>query len=383
MKRLFALLILILILLVLPQGLAFADSTKEELEEYVQNNVDGLETSGLQEFCDSLGLEQGSVKDRLAALIRGELTSPRAIVSGVWDIVTSGVRECLPSLIAIVVIAILYNMLFGLTEGFVGKSTVEVVHLVCYAAILATVVSLVVGVVSDVRETADRQVNLLGVGTPPLMALTTVLGGSVSSGVLKPQLAIFSTLLARIIAAVVIPLFIVSVVLSVVGNLSDNVRLGKLVSAVRYLIGCVLGVSFGLYTTYLTVAGVAGSMADTVSIRAARYVIGNYVPLVGGYISQGFDLVATSLSLIKNALGAYAMILTVAVVLRPLVKVLLLTVGLKLVAGLIQPVGDQRMASMVGSVADCMRSLTAATAGVGFAFLVTMLLVMSSTTMVL
>ncbi|MBO4535090.1 MAG: hypothetical protein J5755_04060, partial [Clostridia bacterium] len=136
MKRLFALLILILILLVLPQGLAFADSTKEELEEYVQNNVDGLETSGLQEFCDSLGLEQGSVKDRLAALIRGELTSPRAIVSGVWDIVTSGVRECLPSLIAIVVIAILYNMLFGLTEGFVGKSTVEVVHLVCYAAIL-------------------------------------------------------------------------------------------------------------------------------------------------------------------------------------------------------------------------------------------------------
>ncbi|MBO4534606.1 MAG: stage III sporulation protein AE, partial [Clostridia bacterium] len=299
------------------------------------------------------------------------------------DIVTSGVRECLPALVAIVVIAILYNMLFGLTEGFVGKSTVEVVHLVCYAAILATVVSLVVGVVSDVRETADRQVNLLGVGTPPLMALTTVLGGSVSSGVLKPQLALFSTLLARIIAAVVIPLFIVSVVLSVVGNLSDNVRLGKLVSAVRYLIGCVLGVSFGLYTTYLTVAGVAGSMADTVSIRAARYVIGNYVPLVGGYISQGFDLVATSLSLIKNALGAYAMILTVAVVLRPLVKVLLLTVGLKLVAGLIQPVGDQRMASMVGSVADCMRSLTAATAGVGFAFLVTMLLVMSSTTMVL
>ena len=106
-------------------------------------------------------------------------------------------------------------------------------------------------------------------------------------------------------------------------------------------------------------------------------------PLVGGYISQGFDLVATSLSLIKNALGAYAMILTVAVVLRPLVKVLLLTVGLKLVAGLIQPVSDQRMASMVGSVADCMRSLTAATAGVGFAFLVTMLQVMSSTTMVL
>lgn len=383
MKRIVWVAILVAALLALPASYALAESTQEELNDYVEQNVNALDTDDLQSFLDSLPFSQGSVKEQLAALIRGDLSDPQTVVKGVWNILTQGVRESVPALIAILVVAVLYNMLFGLTSGFVAHGTQEVVHLVCYAAVLVTIVSLVVGVVKDVRSTVDHLVSLMGYVTPPLMTLTTALGGKTSTAVLSPQLALFSTLLARIISAVAIPLFIVATVLSVVGNLSDNVRLGKLNSAVRYLLGCVLGVSFSLYTTYLTVTGVAGGMADTMSLRAARYVVGNYVPILGGYISQGFDLVSTSLLLIKNALGAFAMIVTVGVVLRPLIKVMLLTVGLKLVAGLIEPVGDKRLASMIGGVAESLRSLTAATAGVGFAFLVTMLMVMTSTTMIL
>ena len=124
-------------------------------------------------------------------------------------------------------------------------------------------------------------------------------------------------------------------------------------------------------------------MADTLSLRAARYVIGSYVPIVGGYISQGFDLVTASVLLIKNALGIGGVLAVLAVVLSPLLKLMALTLGLKLVAGIIEPVGDKRMASFVGGVGECMRSMVGAVAGVGFVFMTAMLLAILSCSAVL
>lgn len=370
-----------------PTACAAADATdkaQEELEEYVQRNLDGLDISEFEYFVASLGGAKGNVRETLSALIKGELTlTPRQLFALFWDAFASAFSRTLPALTIIVLISLLFNLLHGLTQNFLTRGTTDIVYFVCYTAVLLTVVTVVVDVLTSVRSVVDTLVNMMNAIAPPLMTLTSAVGASATSAVFRPQLAFCCTLVGDVIGNIVIPLFIVAVVFAVVGNLSDNVKLDKLQSATRYIIGVVLGVTFGLFTTYLTVAGIAGGMADTLSVRAARYVIGSYLPLLGGYISQGFDLVTASLSLIKNALGVYAVLTVVGVVLTPLMQLAALTVGLKLTAGIIEPIGDRRMASFVGSIAECMRSLLAAVAGVGFTFMVTLLLVMCSVTSVL
>lgn len=379
--------IVLLLLCGLPTAqvaLAEGDSdVQSQLGGYVDSNLQALDLSDFEAFCRSLGAGD-NVRDTLSALIRGRLSlTPRQLGDLVWDSVTRAVAGVLPSLVVIVLIATLFNLLTGLTQHFLRRQTADMVYFVCYAAVLSVVVTLVVRTLTSVRSTVDTLVDMMNVVTPPLMTLTVAVGGNVTASVFQPQLALVSTLVADVIGRVILPLFIASVVFAVAGNLSDNVRLDKLQSATRYLIGVVLAAVFGLFTAYLTAAGIAGSMADTMSVRAARYVIGSYVPLVGGYISQGFDLVTASVHLIKNALGVYAMGVVLSVVLVPLAQLVVLTVGLKLTAGIIEPIGDRRMASFVGGVAECMRALVAAVAGVGFTFLVTLLMVMCSLTMVL
>lgn len=379
--------IVLLLLCGLPTAqvaLAEGDSdVQSQLGGYVDSNLQALDLSDFEAFCRSLGAGD-NVRDTLSALIRGRLSlTPRQLGDLVWDSVTRAVAGVLPSLVVIVLIATLFNLLTGLTQHFLRRQTADMVYFVCYAAVLSVVVTLVVRTLTSVRSTVDTLVDMMNVVTPPLMTLTVAVGGNVTASVFQPQLALVSTLVADVIGRVILPLFIASVVFAVAGNLSDNVRLDKLQSATRYLIGVVLAAVFGLFTAYLTAAGIAGSMADTMSVRAARYVIGSYVPLVGGYISQGFDLVTASVHLIKNALGVYAMGVVLSVVLVPLAQLVVLTVGLKLTAGIIEPIGDRRMASFVGGVAECMRALVAAVAGVGFTFFVTLLMVMCSLTMVL
>ena len=362
---------------------ARADTAQQQLEDYVADNLAQLDLGDFQRF--AADYTQGAdVKTILLQLIQGQLQlGPRQWLDALWQAATRSFRTVLPTLASIVMVALLFNLLFGLTQGFVNRQTNDIVYFVCYTAVLLLVVSMVVGAVNSVRHLTDNLVGLINAVSPPLLTLLSAVGGTTSSALLNPQLALFATLVANVVGKVVIPLFLVSVVFATVGNLSSNVRLDKLQSAVRYLIGCLLGVVFGLFTTYLSVAGIAGGMADTMSLRAARYVIGSYLPLVGGYVSQGFDLVTAGVMLIKNALGVFALLMVVSMVLAPLVQVLVLTVGLKLVAGLVEPIGDRRMASFIGGIAECMRSLSGAVAGVGFTFMVTMLLVMASCVTVL
>lgn len=371
-----------------PKTTARADATQDlqqELDQYVQDNLSALNMDDFEQFCARLGVSGSqSVRATLAGLMRGELTvTPRELLGLLWDAVASAVGRTLPAMAVLVLIGVLFNLLSGLTQNFLKPQTTHIVHFVCYAAMLLTVMAVVADALTTVRRTVDDLTQLMNVVTPPLMTLMVAVGGQVTSAVFRPQLALMCTLVANVIAQVVLPLFVAAVVFAVVGNLSDNVRLTRLQSATRYIIGVVLGSVFGLFATYLSVAGLAGSMADTVSIRTARYVISSYLPLVGGYISQGFDLVTASVGLIKNALGVYAVLVVLAVVLAPMVQMLALVVGLKLTAGILQPVGDKRMASFVGEVGECMRSLLAAVAGVGFTFMVSLLLVMCSTMAVL
>ena len=366
---------------------ARADATEraqEELEGYVEQNLSSLEMAEFEAFCRQVGMGEGNVRKVIAGLVKGELTlGPRELLSMLWDAFTASFGKVLPALAVIVLMALLFNLLTGLTQHFLRRQTQEIVYFVCYGAVLLTVVSVVADAIASVSHTVNALVNLMNAVSPPLMTLMVAIGGNVTTSIFRPQLALCCTLVANVIGKLVLPLIVASVVFAVVGNLSDNVKLDKLLSATRYLVGVILTVVFGLFTTYLAVAGIAGTMADTVSVRAARYVIGSYLPLIGGYISQGFDLVTASLSLIKNALGVYAVLVVLTVVLAPLAHLVALVVGLKLTAGLIEPIGDKRMASFVGSVAECMRSLVAAVAGVGFTFVVTLLLVMCSLTAVL
>jgi stage III sporulation protein AE len=362
-----------------------ADRAQEQLSDYVDQNLDALDLSDVERFCRELGGDRDAdVRTTLSMLIKGQLSlTPRQLLELLWDAFTLSFADVLPSLAILVLISLLFNLMMGLTQNFLNRQTVDIVYFVCYGAVLLTVVTIVVKTLTSVRRTVDALVSLMNVVSPPLMTLSVAIGGNVTTSLFRPQLAFCCTLVANVIGKIVLPLFIASFVFAVVGNLSESVKLDKLQSATRYIIGVILGLVFGLFTTYITLAGVAGGMADTVSVRAARYVIGSYLPLLGGYISQGFDLVTASLNLIKNALGVYAVLTVLTIVITPLMQLTALVVGLKLTAGVIEPIGDRRMASFVGSVGECMRSLLAAVAGVGFTFMVTLFLVMCSTSAVL
>lgn len=362
--------------------ICFADNGKdssEELQQEVDKSVDDLELDEFEKYSDDLELfyNSGGIKEFIKELTKGNVPlTPEFVIKLCFSSLTKGLTSVIPSLIGIILIAVLFSLLFGLTQNFMKKQTVDIVYFVCYAAIITTVIAIVTGLVKDVKETVETLTGVVNAVYPPLITLLTAVGGGTSSGLFNPGLAIVGTIVGNVITKCIIPIFIASVVFSIVGNVSNNVKLDRLQSATRYIGGTIMTLTFGGLISYLSISGLIGGVVDSASVKATKYMVSNYVPIVGGYLSQGVDLVRIGMIVVKNALGVSGIIAVLSIVLAPVAKLTALTIGLKLTAGIIEPITDKRMAGFINGIAESVRQLLGAVLGVGFIFIITLAMIL-------
>ena len=378
-------LLLFLFLYALSGSVALAESkSKEEVEGEVlgevEKYVDSLDLGEFQSFLTELDAPDDFKNLSLSSYVK-------KIVSGDVKLTFNGLLEyfgeralgalsdSLAALLTVMILAVMSSILSGLTSGFVKKQTIEIVHYVFYALIVSVVFVKVSEIVGECKAVVSDLGRLSEVAFPPLMTLMSALGGSVSSSLYKPQLALFCAVIAKVIHSIILPLFTAGIAFCLISNLSSAVKMDKIQSAIRYLSNFIITAVFGLFITYLTVAGISGGMADGVSIKAAKFVLSSYVPILGGYLSQGFDLITTGCVLVKNAIGMIGIISVLFVIMRPILHIVVFTFSLKIVASLVQPIGDKRISDFLYSVSNATKVLITSVLGMGFVFIVSMLLV--------
>ncbi len=373
--------------------LAFAQKDKsaaeleKQLGEAVDDAIDGLDADKLEEYLRSLGgyeregIGIEDVKSALKALVRGEGDFFSRFLSLTGKSVGRYFAGFLPACVTMIIICLLNNMLGGLTSELSRGGTTEVVHMVCYGAIIIVLMSGVVGVIGTVTDTVYRLTTFAEAVFPLLLTLLSMLGGSSAVATFSPYMAALSSAIMQVITAVIVPAFIAAIVFSVVGNLSKNVKLDKLTKLIKSSSTWLMGIVFGLFTTFLTVQGVTGGVVDKFGFNMAKFALSSYVPVLGGYLSDGFDLFSASLALVKNALGYTGVVILVSSVLFPLLQVASFSLLIRLTAAIAEPIGDSRVASLLTAVASNMKLLIAALAGVAFEFFVLLMLLIGSCNM--
>ena len=382
--------VLLSILLCSQCAVAFASNeAEEEVAEELADRVDGvigdLDSDLFQDFVDSLGREESDavgmedLKAALKSITEGEPSDFfGSFMSALASAAGSYFLGFLPGLLSVVIICLLKSMLTGLSSGFKNASTGEVVHIVCYSAIVAILAAGAVETVISVTDTVNALAEFSEAVFPVLLTLLAAVGGSSGVALYQPFMAVLSGTVIKLVQTVIIPAFIVTIVFSVVGNVSSEVRLGKLAKLFRSGASWLIGIVFGLFAAFLTAQGITGGVTDRLSFNAAKFAVSSYVPILGGYVSDGFDLLAASLVLVKNAVGLIGVAVLLAVVLFPLTRLAAYILALRLTAAVTEPMGDSRTSSVLAALADNSGLLVTALVGVGFMFFILLMLVIGS-----
>ena len=383
---LYAALFLLLLLIFLPAASPVkaeaADPAKEgmeELEERIDTLLGALDTEELQNYLDKLSEFRGvSVKDSLKAMIEGDYrldyqSLGEAVLGLVWD----EAALLLPAFAVILAVSLLCGILNSAKSGFLHSTMSDIIGFVGYLAVGSVVLACLTSAIAQCFETVESMRKQMELVYPLLLTLMAASGGTVSAAVYRPAVAFMSGGICKLFESVVLPVAVVTVVLSFVGNLSDGVKTEKLGDFFKSISKWLIGLCLGLFSLFLTVQGMTSAQYDGLSLRAVKYVVSGSVPVVGGFLSGGMDLIVAGSALIKNALGAFSVFVLLGTVAKPLLLFGVLGLFLRLSAAVTEPVGG-KIPTLLSRLAGDLGYFTAGMLSVAFLYFLTLLLLVCS-----
>ncbi len=355
------------------------DELQKELEENVDKSLEDIDFSDLVQFENSFGgfTYEGGITQLFKDILSGEYNGGFADTFNlIINMLGVSLKGFLPLLVTLIAIAVVFSIVSGLTSGFMSNSTTEIIHFVCYSAMIVILMTEVTFLITSSVKTIKNMSAFMEVIFPIMLTLVTALGGIATTATYSPMMTVLSVGVAKIINNIVLPCFIATMALSIVGFISKDIKLNKLTKFFKSAGEIIIGVVFGLFTTFVTTNGISGAITDNISIKSAKFAIASYVPILGGYLSEGLDLAVASVMLVKNAIGVGGVIFMLSIVLAPVVKILIFSLGLKLVAGIIEPIGNKRMSEIIYVISKNLTLLVVAILGMAFMFFIMMILIM-------
>lgn len=278
------------------------------------------------------------------------------------------------SLIGVALISAVAEILCGGREG-VG----ETVSILCFGMSAAAVSYALMRQVAVARAAIDALTAFMEIATPVLSFALAAVGSVTLSGAVQPMMAFLSTAIAGFFKSVILPLSVAGGAAVIIGGMTQRMGLAQLhkfiKSAVKWLTGAVFTIYFGI----VALQGLSMGGADSLALRAAKYTLDKSVPIVGGVASGTLETVLGSAVLIKNAVGAAAMLTVVAVAFSPLLQIACAGLACKAIAALSAPLGgDGRIPKLLGDLSEVYNNLFAAMTAVALMFLITAGLVMAA-----
>ncbi len=362
------------------EGGSAEEQAAEELGEAIDELLSSLDTEELQNFLDTLTDFGGiSVKEKLRALITGDLSLDYGSLFGsVAALLWEEGRQMLPAFALILAVALFCGILNSAKNSFLQSTTSDIIHFVCYVSVGAVVLASLIGVLEAGFAAISSMQKQMDLVYPLLLTLMAASGGTVSVGIYRPAVAFFGGALSSLFTAVILPTAVIVIVLTFVSNLSPGLRVEKLGELFKGISKWLLGLTLGIFGLFISVQGLTAAQYDGMSLRAVKYILSGSVPFVGGFLSGGVELVVAGSVLIKNALGAFAVILLAGTLIRPLLLFLAFRLMLRISAAATEPVGGN-ISSFLSALARDSGYFLAALLCMAFLYFLTVLLLICST----
>ena len=363
------------------------DSSESELETQLEENItsqlDKLNFGDIEKILSSLNSSESEIfgdssfKGKVESIINGSFANGQSSVfTAIVNLVFDDILKFIPLLASIIVIAIICGFVSNIRSENNSKSVGDIIHFVCYGIIIVLVMTGVVNLIKVASNSINSIKGQMEIVFPILLTLMTAIGGSASVAVYQPAVAFLSSFIMQIFVSVLMPIFIFMLVFTIVSNLTSTVKLEKFTKFFGSTYKWIVGTIFTVFMAFLAIQGITASSYDGVSIRTAKYAIRSYIPLLGGYLSEGFDVIMASSMLIKNAVGASALILMFSSIISPIIQIIVFSLVLKLASAILQPLTDSRISDFIYSIGKTLSLLVTMIIGVAFMYLITTGLIM-------
>ena len=361
---------------------AFAEENTVEnppiLDEAIDDVLERLDVEKLEEYVRSLSGENNGVKDRILSYIKGDSIDYGNFFIQLSEVFFKEIQDLIPAFSCVIAIALLCGILSSLQIGNSSLSVTKTVYLIAFIVALLPILNIITECYTKAKESVTSMTTQMQLIFPILLTLLSASGGVTSVAICKPSVAFLSTAMVQIISEIVFPVAVVLISFSIAGKISNDFKFNKFVALFKSINKWLIGIGLSVFALFFTVQGITSATYDGIAKRAVKYAIGNGIPIVGGFLSGGFDLAIAGSVLIKNSLGYLGIVLMISTIFQPLLLILSTNLLLRFSSALTSPFGDSAISDFLNEVADSLNYLAAGILFTAFLYFLSIIIIITA-----
>lgn len=301
-------------------------------------------------------------------------------------IVTFVFKELLAStklMVLIIIITVITALIHNLQSAFSNDSLSNIAYFACYSLLIIVVAkSFYIGV-DLVRDTIYKMSDFMAALMPVLLMLLASVGGITQAAIMDPLIIGAINIGSRIYVTFIIPMIFIGFILQFVNNISEDYKISKLTKLINQFALWTQGITMTIFIGILTIRGITSKTIDHVTVKTAKYAVDNFIPLVGKCLSDAIAAVAGYSVLLKNALSGLGLIIIIAIVIFPVIKIFIMAMIYKFTAALVEPISDKRIVNCITSAGDSLILIMSCLISVSVMFFVMISIIASTGKMVM
>lgn len=279
---------------------------------------------------------------------------------------------------AIIVLTVFAMILQSLQNAFEKNQVSKVAYAIVFLVIIILAVDSFSVAVGAAKDAIERMIHFMFALVPLLLTLLGTMGNVTSVSLFHPLIIFMIHVIGTFIYVFVFPLLFFSTILAIVSTISEKYKVNQLAGLLRKVAVTVLGGLLTIFLGVISIQGATTAVADGVTIRTAKYITGNFVPVVGRTISEAADTVVGASLLVKNTVGLAGVIILLMICAFPAIKILSLAFIYNFAAAVMQPLGNSPVIESLSTIGKTLIFVFAALAAVGLMFFLAVTIVITS-----
>ena len=351
MKKAFCI-VLFIVLFAVPVYASDALGMEEQLSASGAEALSGLLPDDANRLMDEAGVGE----------FGAEMLDGFTVESMLSAVVDQAAKESATPLrsLGIVLGILLFTMLLDSTKDtFSGASLRGTYNAVAALAMMTAIVLPVVACIDRAAAVIEGAFVFTTAFVPVYAGVAIASGQVITGASYNAVMFSISEIISGGAGSLMIPVVKSSLALSLVSAITTKIKLAEIVNIIHKTIRWALTFCMTIFVGVLGLSTAVSGAGDSVAVKSTRFVLGSFVPVVGGALSDAYSSVLGYVRVLKASVGAFGIIAALCAFLPVILEAVLWLLCLNLCSAVGGIFENKAVESLMKAVCSAMQILLA------------------------
>lgn len=183
-------------------------------------------------------------------------------------------------MLTVLIVIVINSICKAVLENLGNEETTQIVYILQYLMIVILVSTSLVSILKITSDAINKLVNFMNLLIPLFTTLVLTTGSIATTNAMQPILLFIINFIGNFSNNFLIPILLISCVLSIISNISERVQITGIAKFLRSSIVWCLGIILTIFTSVISLEGTLSSSVDGLTAKTTKAAVTNFIPVV-------------------------------------------------------------------------------------------------------